>query len=78
MRLRARVRIALATAMAVWIVTAAVATVEESRFTWLLFGVIAVTGRLAQESPVEMEVCFPEPGANHVSADSSQAVPGRL
>jgi O-antigen ligase len=78
MRLRARVRIALATAMAVWIVTATVATVEESRFTWLLFGVIAVTGRLAQESPRAMADCFPEPGANHVSADSSQAVPGRL
>jgi len=77
-RLRARVRIAMATAMAVWIVTAMAATVEESRFTWLFIGMAALAGRLAQENPVEMEACFPAIDANSAERGSSQAVSGRL
>lgn len=77
-RLRARVRIAMATAMAVWIVTAMVATVEESRFTWLFFGMAALAGRLVVECPVEMDACFPETDAIPEGRGYSQAVPGRL
>lgn len=53
-------RLALATALAVWIVTSLVATVEESRTTWLLLGVIALAGRLAVEQPEDLADCFPE------------------
>jgi O-antigen ligase len=53
-------RLALATALIVWIVTSLVATVEESRTTWLLLGVIALAGRLAVEDPENLAACFPE------------------
>jgi O-antigen ligase len=52
-------RLALATALIVWIVTSLVATVEESRTTWLLLGVIALAGRLAVEDPECLATCFP-------------------
>ncbi len=54
-------RLALATALTVWIVTSLVATVEESRTTWLLLGMIALAGRLAVENPERLAVCFPDP-----------------
>jgi O-antigen ligase len=44
-------RLALATALLVWVVTSLVATVEESRTTWLLLALIALAGRLAVEDP---------------------------
>jgi hypothetical protein len=44
-------RIALGTAFAVWVITSMVGSVEENRMTWLLFALIAVTGRLAMEEP---------------------------
>lgn len=51
-------RLALATALLVWIVTSVVATVEESRTTWLLLAFIALAGRLAVEEPEELAACF--------------------
>jgi O-antigen ligase len=55
----AMVRTALATALLVWLVTSLVATVEESRTTWLLMGLIALAGRFAVEVPTELAKTFP-------------------
>ena len=51
-------RVALVTALAVWMVTSLAATVEESRTTWLLLAVIALSGRLTAEQPEELDACF--------------------
>ena len=56
---RGPVRMALAAALLVWMVTSAVATVEESRTTWLLLALSALAGRLAIEQPEHFESCFP-------------------
>jgi len=48
-RTRGPLRIALVTALLVWGVTSLAATVEENRTTWLLLGMIVLTGRLADE-----------------------------
>jgi hypothetical protein len=48
----------MATTLLVWIVMSLVATVEESRTTWLLFGLIALAGQLAVEEPESLTVCF--------------------
>jgi len=48
---RGQLKGALATALLVWIATSMVATVEESRTTWLLLAIIALAGRLAVERP---------------------------
>jgi O-antigen ligase len=56
------VRQALATALLVWVVTSLVATVEESRTTWLLLALIALAGRLAGEDAEGLEACFPDRG----------------
>jgi len=53
-------RMALLTALLVWGVTSLVATVEESRTTWLLLGLIAVAGRLGREDGERLAACFPE------------------
>jgi O-antigen ligase len=53
-------RLALATALLVWVITAMVATVEESRTTWLLLALIALAGRLALEQPERLADCFPD------------------
>jgi O-antigen ligase len=58
-RITGPMRLALATSLLVWAITSMTATVEENRTTWLLFGLIAAAGRLAAESPGEMEACFP-------------------
>ncbi|MGD0547354.1 MAG: O-antigen ligase family protein [Terracidiphilus sp.] len=50
---------ALALALVVWFITSMVATVEENRTTWLLLGLIALAGRLADEEPEELAACFP-------------------
>ncbi|MGB9406643.1 MAG: O-antigen ligase family protein, partial [Terracidiphilus sp.] len=50
---------AMAVALAVWVVTSLVATVEESRSTWLLLALIALAGRLGVEEPEGMTACFP-------------------
>ena len=59
-------RIALATALLVWMVTSLVATVEESRTTWLLMGFIALAGRFAVEAPIQLAKTFPAPEAHTV------------
>lgn len=58
---RGSMRLALATALLVWAITAMVSTAEESRMTWLLFALIALAGRLAVEEPAGLAACFPEP-----------------
>ena len=62
MRTQGTLRIALATSLLVWVVTSLVATVHESRTTWLLLALIALAGRLSIEEPEELEVYFPESG----------------
>ncbi len=54
-------RLTLVTALLVWAVTSLVATVEESRTTWLLFALIALAGRLSTEDPEAVAACFPDP-----------------
>jgi O-antigen ligase len=56
---RGPLRWALGTALLVWMVISLVATVEESRTTWLLFALIALAGRLAAEDPEGLNTCFP-------------------
>jgi O-antigen ligase len=56
--LHGALRITLATALTLWMLSSLVATVEESRTTWLLLGVIAVAARLASENPDENDRCF--------------------
>jgi O-antigen ligase len=48
---RGQLKAALVTALLVWIVTSMIATVEESRTTWLLLAMIALAGRIAVEQP---------------------------
>ena len=50
MQTRGPLKWALAVALAVWVVTSLVATVEESRTTWLLLALIALAGRLAEKN----------------------------
>jgi O-antigen ligase len=52
-------RAALATALLVWMVTSLVATVDESRTTWLLIALVSLAARLAVEDPEELARCFP-------------------
>jgi O-antigen ligase len=56
-------RVAMATALLVWVVTSLIATVEESRTTWLLLALMALAGRLAGEEPQDLAVCFPDIGS---------------
>jgi len=58
LKTRGALRTALLTALLVWLVTSLVATVEESRTTWLLLALIALAGRLAAEEPEELAGCF--------------------
>jgi O-antigen ligase len=58
MKTRGPVLLAFATVLLVWIVTSLVATVEESRTTWLLLGMIGVAGRMAMEEPEGLAACF--------------------
>jgi hypothetical protein len=51
---------AMAVSLAVWVTTSLVATVEESRTTWLLLALIALAGRLSVEEPEELAACFPD------------------
>ena len=44
-------RVALGTTLAVWLIASMVGSVEENRGTWLLFGIMALAGRLAIEQP---------------------------
>jgi O-antigen ligase len=67
-------RLAMATALLVWVVTSLVATVEESRTTWLLLGMIALAGRLAVEEPEGLAACFPSDA--HPPEPTAAPVPG--
>ena len=58
LEMRGSLQVAMATALLVWTVTAMVSTAEESRATWLLFAVIALGGRLAEEGPEQLAKCF--------------------
>jgi O-antigen ligase len=51
-------RVASGTGMAVWLITSMVGSVEENRTTWLLFGIIALAGRLAEEQHESMMEMF--------------------
>jgi len=76
MQTRGAVCLAMATALLVWVVTSLVATVEESRTTWLLLGLIALAGRLAVEEPEGLAACFPEP--DQVSQSGVESEPEQL
>jgi O-antigen ligase len=53
-------RMALLTALLIWMVASLAATVEESRTTWLLLGLIAVAARLSREDGEELAAVFPD------------------
>jgi len=67
-------QIALMTLMAVWFISSLIGTVGESRTTWLLLGVIAVSHRLVEEHPDRLECAFsnPEPTENLSLAERFQ------
>jgi O-antigen ligase len=67
---RGPLRIALITALLLWAVIAMVDTLEENRTTWLLLGLVALSGRLAGEQGEELEACFP---VNPVAAGAAIA-----
>lgn len=67
MRTHGPLQIAMATVLGVWVITSLVATVEESRTTWLLFALIALAGRLAVEDPEGLDGCF-RSGARHAES----------
>jgi O-antigen ligase len=56
---RGSVRLALGTALLVWLVTSLVATVEANRTTWLLMGLLSLAGRLEGEEPGLIHSSFP-------------------
>ncbi|HKF45873.1 MAG TPA: O-antigen ligase family protein [Terracidiphilus sp.] len=64
-RIQGVVRVGLATALVVWLLSSLVASVQENRTTWLLFGLIALAGRLASESsdkqPAQSQAKVPHP-----------------
>lgn len=51
-------RWALVTALLVWAVTSLVATAEENRMTWLLFGILAACGRISVEDRIALLDCY--------------------
>jgi O-antigen ligase len=55
---RGLLRMALGAMLAVWVVTSMVGSVEENRMTWLLFGMIALAGRLVSEDGEGMDRLF--------------------
>jgi len=59
LRTQGPMRMALLTALAVWMLSSLVGTTTESRTTWLLFGMIALAGRLAGE---ELHTAGASPG----------------
>jgi O-antigen ligase len=54
-------RLALLVALMAWAITSLTLTVEESRLTWLLFAIVALAGRCAEEDPAALASCFPAP-----------------
>jgi O-antigen ligase len=70
---RGQVRIALATALLVWVVSSLTATVEQSRTTWLLLALISLGGRLAAEDPEALEKCFSQMECRTAQAEGAAA-----
>lgn len=60
LRTRGALRWALLVALLVWTIASLVGTVEESRTTWLLFALIGLAGRLAEEEHWELAESFPD------------------
>jgi O-antigen ligase len=73
--MRAHLRVAFAVALLVWSVTAIVASVEESRTTWFLFAVIALTARLGRESGKDLKATFASVRPTAESMSPAQFVP---
>ena len=57
-RARGSLRIAFLATLAVWTISSLVGTVEGSRITWLLFGLIAALGWFAEEEPAALAAAF--------------------
>jgi O-antigen ligase len=51
-------RVALGTGMVVWLITSMVGSVEENRATWLVFAMVTLAGRLAEERREAMMELF--------------------
>ena len=51
-------RVAFGTTLAVWAITSMVGSVEENRATWLLFGLMALAGRLSNSRRGEIAAMF--------------------
>jgi O-antigen ligase len=69
-------RLALVTCLLVWTITSLIATVEENRTTWLLFGLILLAARLAAEDPGCLAGCFqsaPSPACSPHNSSASLA-----
>jgi O-antigen ligase len=47
--------------MIVWLVASLAGSLGENRITWLLLGLVGLAGRLAEESPQDMESVFADP-----------------
>jgi len=58
---RGALRWALGTTLLVWMIISLVATVEESRTTWLLMAIIALAARLSAEDSEGLNECFSPP-----------------
>ena len=58
---RGTLRITLITLMATWLMSSLVGTVGESRTTWLLLAMIALSHRLTEEQRDELQQGFPNP-----------------
>ena len=57
-RTRGLLRVALGVTLVVWLITSMVGSVEENRATWLIFGIMALSGRLETEQRAGMEELF--------------------
>lgn len=57
-RMSGLLRIAFGTVLVVWFITSMVGSVEENRTTWLLFGMMAVAGRMEVEHRFAMREVF--------------------
>jgi len=51
-------RLALLTCLLVWAITSLIASIEENRMTWLLFGFALLAARLSEEDPEGLAGCF--------------------
>ncbi|MGH9563157.1 MAG: O-antigen ligase family protein, partial [Terracidiphilus sp.] len=57
-RTQGLLRLALVTSLLVWAITTLIASVEENRTTWLLFGVTLLAARLSEKDPASLAACF--------------------